>query len=78
MRINSIYKISSMPNRDDKNTFNIDIHYKEGKKFKTKTVKNMELHESRSFGPFFIKKKTVPAECQNCVFGSLKRFFHIA
>lgn len=76
MRIGSIYKITSKRDAANENTFTVDIHYKSGKKFRTKTIKNMELHESRSFGPFFTKKETAPAECQNCIFGLFKRFFH--
>lgn len=78
MRTSSIYKISTAQNENDENIFDIEIHYRQGKKFKTKIVKNMELHETRSFGSFFTKKETAPEPCRNCVFSSLKRFFNIA
>lgn len=77
MRIESIYKITSKRDEENGNTFTVDIHYKSGRKYKTKTIKNMELHESRSFGPFFTKKETAPEEFQNCFAGLFKRFFHI-
>lgn len=75
MRLSTVYKITSVPEPDG-NGYRIDIYYKSGRRFKTKAIRNMEMYESRSFGPFFTKKETAPAECRNCIFGLFKRFFH--
>lgn len=76
--IDSIYKIVACDAVKDGEITCVEIHYKKGNRNKVKTLQNMEYHETRSFGPVFKKKETAPAECQNCFFYLLKRFFHIA
>lgn len=78
MRVSSIYKIDSGLAVGEGEAVTVTIHYKKGRKYKTATIRNMEVLQTRTCGPVFRKKETAPAECRSCLFYSLKRFFHIA